>query len=575
MNDNINPDQPNDSQNHENNDEIREFEDMLKRWGITVPDKSEDTNYISVENLIAKWSQTKFQRPSQSIQSIRNGTRCIEAVTALFGYCYGFLQPFDTSVEELLEWGRESLENYRTVDYSSVSDKKMMDFCIKSGQERIDTLDDLIAFRNSFLSEKEELFNISESDETGSYIKTMLTAAYTIIKFSGEKRYDAFLDDLLADAYQVVESKKLVIAERFTREQLVNDGRRISGDVEGFLACLANSVICNTYAHVVSELVTEYKRDYIVAFTAFESGLEYWDKLGYDLALPFIGYPLVDAELEKAVKVWEKVKENVPLEKLSELRYRLGRLYDFICDSGEGYSDACVPYEGPADVYFSRQFEFCETLMGHDELRQVLYQLQEQQHQKRMETDFFERLWDALTPETRKDILQGEREWYDGQKVGPEESAFFHYGRALETELHAIIFGNVNVQRCIGQILSERGTKNKLRMTSKKAQTLYLSDMSKLLEYTIEEEKFPEIKPIKAAIDALDVSNEEKRLFSDYKFIQVIKDTYQLRSENAHRERSRINKIGAVSTLRRQILGISCEGYLPKLAMIKRQVFHI
>jgi hypothetical protein len=398
----------------------------------------------------------------------------------------------------------------------------------------------------------------------------MLTAAYTLLTFSGNKQYSPYIDDLLADAYRLVKDEKVLPAEQFMRDELIDDGYSISGKVDGFLACLANGVICNSYAHIVSELAKEPKRDYLSAFAAFVSATEYMDKLAYDLPLPFTGYPYGDEELERVLKAWEQVKKEPPREKLRELRYKLAQLYDFICDGGmDGDVDTFIPDGTPGFVYFPRQFEFCESRMGQKEIHCIIDDLEEQQHERRMKTDFFEGLWGYLEPETQRSILQAEREWYDGQRIVPEKSAFYHYGLALETELHAIVFGRSEIQRCIAKMLADSETKKRMRLSSKEAQTLYLSDMSKLLYY-VGENKWPDVIPIKGAINNLRVGEKEQQFLTHRDFTRDLGDIYGLRSAHAHRYE--LDRAPSLNDLRRRILGIGCEGYLPRLAKIKRHL---
>jgi hypothetical protein len=565
-----------DKSEHKQDQESNEaFEEMVSRWGITIPSETKKLEPLSIEVLVEEWCREQFKRPGDAVRALKEGGKHIEASTALFGYCYSCLSPslFGQSLEECLEYELSQLKRYSDHELEA-----------EHYQDQVNIYRDLISFRDEFSSEQVLYPEGQENRALKSHVEVLLAAGRTILVFSrSKKQYDPDLDELLENAYKTVKQGKVGKAENFSNKSFDNDGRHITGDVVGFLACLACSAVCYSLAHMAFEFRRDYDRDFETAFKTYVEGAKYMLKTGYgidffDELFAGEGYYQDGDERElgnafwNAIDVWEQLKKKQEkVQNWQELHSYLLKLEDIMYEESLDAEIGCYPDGEPGFVYLPRQISFCDGKLSQEEIRQVIQQQRKDQHNQRLRNDFFEELWPYLEGTTKNCLIDAEYTWYDKPTKDSRISAFVDYSMALETELHAIIFQKPEVQKCIKMILKKQKNDNdykkRMKLSSLEADSLYLSDMSKLLGYV--RENWTDVIPVKKAISSLPIPEDMKVFLTQKRFTDDLGDIYQIRNRSVHRLPWQSVLLLRMSELRKKILGIGCEGYLIKLAEIK------
>ena len=206
--------------------------------------------------------------------------------------------------------------------------------------------------------------------------------------------------------------------------------------------------------------------------------------------------------------------------------------------------------------------------------------LKNEYHEKRLTTDYFRIVWYYLAKETQKSIISAELGWYEATNNKHLQDQFIHYSLALETELYSIFFKEENVARTIDNYLKRCKDKDKskllpLKLNSLSVNSLYLSDMSILLSYIRDNEKSGqaiELKPLFEVYNSLPLPEDQRKLLIDKIFTDDLKEIYKERNNSVHRLNRPIDSL-KLQEIRSRILGIGCDGYLMKIARIKRKLF--
>ena len=258
----------------DNNDRenSKEFYEMLVRWGVEIKP-------LSLDRLILDWCKTKFPRPQDAFLALRQGGNIVEAAAVLFGYCYTEMEPFGWTPEKKRSY---ILEDTNYANNENTIDEKQKEFI----HSLIEPLDDLIYFRDEFSADQVIYTEKEDNQALHSYIDVMIGAARSIVIFSGEKKEcDYGVDSSLSHLFDIIKHSEIIKAEKFSLRDFVNVGQSISGDVTGFLACLACAAVCESYAQVSSNLKKEHERNYESAFNAYIDEIKYLNKTGYPYTL--------------------------------------------------------------------------------------------------------------------------------------------------------------------------------------------------------------------------------------------------------------------------------------------------
>jgi len=582
------PDNQNDEDQCDSDSENQpEFEEMMQRWGVEPP----DAEPLGINLLIEKWCESKFSRPMAAIKELREGTNPIEAAAALFAYCYSVLSPsfFGWTLEQCLEYDVGYVAQLCEI---SGQDQQTTQILLEHHQHNVTVCRDLIDFFKDYSAGRFQYTEEQDITVTSSYVDVLLAAVFALASLSGEdKRYDPYLCQNLERAFTIIKQGKVLQAQRFSELNLNKKGRKLSGDVEGFLACLSCAAVCFSLAWMKSELMPEHERDYETAFKAYVHGAENMRRTGHCIS-EFFG-ELFSPESEKGkgginiywriIGAWEKVRKNIEgVHNWRELRKCLEDLVEIMWH--EGYDTEFGSYpdtEEPGVVYLRQQISFLEGRLSREDIIELMDQQKRNQHDKRLQTDFFEGLWQYLEESTKDNIIRAEHRWYDNPTIKSRTAVFIDYTNALEIELRYIIFLNPGAEACVTKLIKNSSNKEPDKslptLKSKKAATLYLSEISKLLRCIKADGTNAAIMPIVLAISNLPVienvkpEKQPKALFTDDEFVQDLDYIYQIRNIPAHSMPER-PILSHLNELRRKILGIGCEGYLIKLAELKKLI---
>lgn len=561
-------------------EDVQEFEELMMRWGIEFP--QEAAKSLDIHALLEKWCATSFERPALAVEELIGGSRHAEAAAALFAYCYTALSPslFKGTLSECLAFCKEEVEWLSRDDIEGL-DEELRRGLLMSDQRRATICQDLLGFQTDYSSGRLVNPDLESSTSLSCYLDVMLTASYALISLSGEnKQYDPFLREHLIRAFEIIRERKVLQAERFSRRNFNDEGAELTGEVTGFLACLGCAAVCYALALTESELRPEQDRDYETAFKAYVCGASHMCKTGYyinaffrELLTEDVSSARADSDIYwRIIAAWEQVRKSIErVRDRSGLQRYLTDLEDIMWH--EGNDMEFVQGDDPGCVYVARQIDFLKGRLSQEEMLELADQQKHDYQKKRLQIDFFGDLWWRLETKTRERLVSAECEWYDGfDRRSYVRSAIEHYSAALEIELRALVFSIDEVRFCVKGIIDKQRNdssyRRSVRINSRTAESLNLKDISKLLKYALENRK--DAEPIRKAIRALPVAEHEKALFSQGQFLEDLLHVYLLRNASTHTLESP-DILLRTRDLRRSILGIGCEGYLPSLAAMKKQ----
>lgn len=575
------------SQNHEDDHDsdeksLEDFAEMMRRWGVKSP--QEPAEPLGIFDLTRDWCRSKFALPMAAVRALTQGHRQVEAAAALFAYCYTTLGPFyGETLEQCLEDSRERIEWARSDDARELRQSTKQRW-LKEERRRAMICRDLIGFIRKYSSG--QLLCASDRDDPilASYVDVLLTAARALVFSScANKQYDPYVCEDLERAFEIIKQGKVQQAERFSTLKFNDEGRELSGDVEGFLACLGCAAVCYSLAWMKSELRPEHDRDYETAFKAYVYGAKHMSRTDY-----YIGHffnNLFAAESEKVrgafdvywkiIEMWRHVRNSIEsVRNRQELRSCLKDLEEIMWREGRDADSGDCTDDEPGFVYVPRQISFVDGRLSQQEITELIDQQKRGYQEKRLRIDFLDDLWWLLEVETRERLISAESEWYDGHdRFSYVESAVEHYSAALEIELRALLFSVDEVRRFVERIIfrqrRDKSYAKTIKLASRDTASINLKDISKLLKYTAQHGEDTEV--IRKAISALPVAEKERALLSDGQFLEDMHDIYQLRIDSTH-SLGNPHILLRTQDLRRRILGIGCRGYITTLAAMKGHV---
>lgn len=565
-----------------NEEDLREFQELMIRWGIELP--QEPAKPLGIHALMEKWCATNFERPALAVEELKTGCSHTEAAGVLFGYCYTTLSPslFRSTLSECMASCKEEAEWLSGDDIDGL-DQKIVQRLLVRYQRNAMICHDLLDFAADYSSGRLVHPDLESSTSLSCYVDVMLTASYALISLSGERRqYDPFLRENLERAFETIRERKVLQAERFSRMNFDDEAAELTGDVTGFLACLGCAAVCYALAWMESELRQERDRDYETAFKAYVCGASRMCKTGYFINAFF--RELFDDEPDsgtgdsdiywRIIAAWDKVRQNI--ERVHDrrgLQSYLVDLEEIMWHEGHDMDFGDYPGDDPGCVYVARQIDFLRGRFSQQEMLEFADQQKHSYQEKRLRVDFFGDLWWQLETEARERLISAECEWYEGCDRGSYvKSAIEHYSAALEIELRALVFSVDEVHRCVQHIMKRQRSDRRYlqidRLSSRTAASLNLKDIAKLLRCAAENRE--DTEPIRKAISALPVPEKRRALLGRKSFLEDLRDIYDLRNGSTHSLRNP-NIHLHTNPLRQRILGIGCEGYLTSLAEMKKQ----
>ena len=188
-----------------------------------------------------------------------------------------------------------------------------------------------------------------------------------------------------------------------------------------------------------------------------------------------------------------------------------------------------------------------------------------ERHGERLEKDFFADCWFVLEENTRRCLISTEMGWYDAGPMGGRVSGMLNELRlAFEYELR-VMFVKPK-ERQIQSILDDRDRRDQFNLHSRDAKSINLGDIAKLLERA--DAKSRELLCLRMLIEDAGLDEKEKRFVRQ----QIPCFSKRLWEERNKPEHGRRSGAATMRQLRREALGIGCEGMLPRLARLKRRL---
>ena len=345
--------------------EDEHFEELAKRWGLEEILAKGIEEPKSFWEFMAGWPERRgFKRPLDVLKTLSIGESADEnlkeAATVLFWYAYYYSDP-------ALE--KKSLE-YAAGKYPD--NKGLLEFYL----ETIDICSDVIDFRDKFALQSIQIPDGPHRLSVYSYVTLMAAAAKVFLLLKGSGKFDADLIELLKNTYANIESGKVAELEYFSKDKFVYDGQIIKGDIFGFSACIATGIICSSYAHLKTK-----SEDFLVAFLANCKAAICLEKAAACLGeyievfdLPCCEHGFDCIEIQRTVDMWEEIKKYpAKIDGWDKLKQALRELDDiswpWVMD--EGLHDTNGQWY-PEDVYFQRQYGFCDAQIEDEKRRKSL-----------------------------------------------------------------------------------------------------------------------------------------------------------------------------------------------------------
>lgn len=596
---------PSENNDHDNDTEYptsEEFGELMQQWGVEIPHEveypeastkgsEEKTGPLII--TLEGWATDKFQRPLNAMKALSGRNTRREAAAALFAYTWTIM----LQCEALWEEGgldREPIRHRNSMmellEHIEDKDSNIIRIYEALAQGRAVLCEDLVELRDEFYIGDIEYGSGVRERKDRANVEVMVGAAQVILLADPEGEFSPELVEVLDRVYPFVARNEVSAAEMYDHRLFHWGPKDLSGDVVGFIACWACAIICHSYAHMMMKL----RADHESAFFAFIEAMSFFNKSHYNIdqdPLPYsyegFSWSGNSNKIDRIIEAWEKAKARHSSTTDWQRAYKaLLELEDAMYDEGlDGEGFGIEGSYQPGFVYFPVQLEFCKGQMTQDQARYLIEELRNNTHRERMRLDFFGESWQFLEEESQQHLLSAEIEWYEASKRGgSDKSAVFHYSMALETELHAIVFSNPNVQTCVREVIRNQKANPKYRamtkLTGKDAKTLNLGNMGKVLRLIEEyrngqqgnlEGLGPGVGPIVKFIASLPAEQELLRGLSNPDFTEFIDELWKARGVKVHRLRD-TELLANVGRIRRNLLGIGTRGYLADLAQMKQKI---
>ena len=239
----------------------------------------------------------------------------------------------------------------------------------------------------------------------------------------------------------------------------------------------------------------------------------------------------------------------------------------------EGFGEVLVDVDDPdyshnwvtLTTYWYMAYTHAKAQMSpseHDFLRQ---RERNERHRKRLTSDFFDDCWFVLEENTRECLVSAEIAWSEAPRSGGRVFALPNELRlAFEGELREMFIKPIEQQ--IDNLLSDGKRSKRFGLRSRDAGSISLGDIGKLLERANPKEL--DLLALHMLIEGAGLNAKDKR-FVHQDLARFLNRLWRARNEAEHQGRC---DAGTMRTLRRQALGIGCEGMLPRLARLKKRM---
>lgn len=222
-------------------------------------------------------------------------------------------------------------------------------------------------------------------------------------------------------------------------------------------------------------------------------------------------------------------------------------------------------------VYWQRASTRAENEMSPSQFKQVLDVEKRSSHINRLVNDFLEDLFVDLEPDSREALIQAEMNWYESRAMGGRVIAAANELRhVFEHELRSLIFKPL--RESIDQMLQDQSLRNELRIKSKRAKGLNLTEMAILLKEAGKTSSLMGL-PIRQMIEDFPVGQEDKIFLYVHLPTYLSNLIFDARNPSEHPAGvSKKELERRIKDMRRIALGIGSESYIVHLLKIKKVV---
>lgn len=385
---------------------------------------------------------------------------------------------------------------------------------------------------------------------------------------------DYVLDQAI-DVRWINERGKLLVwrQDRVGQRRLVESENKL-----GFSLGAAACVIWAEYA-----AFRAWDEAYEEAFLGMDNlvgGLALFGLFRQGLDIPHLGAPfgfgegqtISDGVLE-LMSVWEKLHAAPYREEVRNWD-EIARTCEELaaCFSIAGVADVEVEADLSLNAYWWRAQAHARDQMSPSQLhallkmeRAELNMERAQLYRQRLRSDFFDDSWDHLENSTRECLISAEMACYSSPHMGGRVFAALNELRlAFEYELREMFIKPIEEET--ESILRDRERRKRLGLHSRDAGSINLRDVATLLERA--HPKSLDLLPLHRLIEKAGLNAKDKR-FVRQELPRFLKRLWEARNKAEHEGRC---DAGIMRALRREALGIGCEGMLPRLARLKQKL---
>ena len=308
-----------DYEKHQDSEELRRFEEMMRHWGMEPPKDIPPTEKAfsgpekwptDLNQLLANWCSERFANPLDAVEALRQGENQEEASASLFWYCYSSLDEFSEQMQSLI---------YR-YHYLKQIDKTVF----------LREMTNIGTFKSQLVEivEKFTLDNIKYPTRREPYVE-VLSGAALIILLEQTKKWYRSTQELINRMYSTIEDipvgqpgYELEIGMAPLETKKIGDNEyRLSGYVVEFLAMLACVTIWDSYDNL-AEKQKDYRASFVTRVkildfcqtTLRDSLVEIDEAVLYDVSFR-LSYSRASSSdmnyLKRTIDLWEKVKESL------------------------------------------------------------------------------------------------------------------------------------------------------------------------------------------------------------------------------------------------------------------------
>jgi len=402
------------------------------------------------------------------------------------------------------------------------------------------------------------------SGKAAPLVKVLVGAASLYLLDPDSEDFEPLVDKLAAGSEHVPE------VTRTTRDQL----RPLNFGDDGFLvrfSALSAAAVARHEKALSLRRTNEFEESFLQSVAGWDCIFRVDCEPWFDL--PSTGYCPMQWDAQDLL---DEIRTDSYRPKVKDWSALIAALERFSGDVDWDHSVSYQAYPGAnkLEVDLLVYLEFMRIFMlGQKALQEAFVELERVRngyHQRRLELDFFHGIWEDLSADTREALVQAEHCWYDASKQGGRPMAAMNELRlAFERELHSALFRHVSAD--LNRLMESGKLREELRLGKEASgETLGLRQMATLVEEAGQEGP-TRVPPLKRLIEQRVASKPDRHfLYRSLPFF--LRKLAKARREPEHRvvSATESNVESQMRQLRGQALGIGEEGYLARIAAIKR-----